>query len=148
MAQLSLPSPVVLVGMGGEGAKPKTKSGRSKKKNKLPGVSAHQRSVADFFSKNITKILPILPSPALISVDREEYLLCEEALEREYRLARASRLKLPWCYGMGQLCENVRGVEPVCVRCEQDSECSQSDGQGVSGVKPSGSEYIHQSGKV
>ena len=42
----------------------------------------------------------------------------------------------------------MRGVEPVCVRCEQDSECSQSDGQGVSGVKPSGSEYIHQSGKV
>ena len=52
-AQSALPSG--FGGDGGEGAKPKTKCGRSKRKNKLPGVSAHQRSVADLFSKNITK---------------------------------------------------------------------------------------------
>ena len=42
---------------GGGGEKQKPKSNRPKKKNKLPGVSAHQKSVAEFFSKTTPKII-------------------------------------------------------------------------------------------
>ena len=93
-AQSAIP---IIVGGGGEKQKPK--SSRPKKKNKLPGVSAHQKSVAEFFSKTTPKIISTSTEP----VDSEEYLVCEDVLEREYQLARAARQKLPWCYGMAEL---------------------------------------------
>ena len=134
-----MPSPLLL-GVGGEKQKPK--SNRPKKKNKLPGVSAHQKSVAEFFSKTTPKIISTSTEP----VDSEEYLVCEDVLEREYQLARAARQKLPWCYGMAKLSLYVCDVEPQIVRCaassEQGSVC-----EGVSYMEQ-GMENTHHSGKV
>ena len=81
-------------------------------------------------------------------MDSEEYFQCEEALEKEYRLCRATRQKLPWCYGVG--CAYVSGVESV-VDIVRDTRvmCSQSGGQGGSGVKLDleNIQHINQSGK-
>ena len=73
---------------GVEGAKSK----RSKKKNKLPGVSATQKSVADFFSvrENVTE--PLVPKNVCINED-EDMLLSEAQLSQEYRLDMVRRLK-------------------------------------------------------
>ena len=67
-----------------EGGGMKTKVKRNKK-NKLPGITASQRSVVEFF--NIVNAGGNIPTPI-------PELKNEKVLEKEYRLARASRKKL------------------------------------------------------
>ena len=53
---------------------------KERQKNKLPGLSASQKSVADFFSKMIKQILPSDSVPGVVCVDREVYFVCEKTL--------------------------------------------------------------------
>ena len=74
---------------GGEGAEIKK---RGRKKKQLPGVSANQKSVRDFFyvgsSVCSVRQTGVIPGQLDTLVDSaEEYLLCELVLEKEYRLA-------------------------------------------------------------
>ena len=100
------------------------------KKKKLPGLSASQKSVADFFSKTNKPILPTDTVPGVVCVDREEHSLCEKTLEKEYRLVRAARLKLPWSYDVNRLCVYKCGASS-----EQWGVFGQSDVEGVISVE-------------
>ena len=86
-------------GGGGEGGKSK----RSKKKNKLPGVSATQKSVADFFSVRVNVTEPLVPQN--VCSNEDEYMLLSEArLSQEYRLEMVRRLKLRWVCEQSAVC--------------------------------------------
>ena len=86
-------------GRGGEGGKSK----RSKKKNKLPGVSATQKSVADFFSVRVNVTEPLVPQN--VCSNEDEYMLLSEArLSQEYRLEMVRRLKLRWVCEQSAVC--------------------------------------------
>ena len=102
------------------------KRANKNKKKKLPGLSASQKSVADFFSKTDKQILPTDTVPDVVCVDSEEYSVWENSLKKEYRFVRAARLKLPWSYGMNRLCVYKCGASS-----EQCGVFAQSDVQRV-----------------
>ena len=93
-----LATPLTRVG-GGSTTREGGKKNRNSKKNKLPGISASQKSVAAFFKKTEIK-----KSGSKIGDN-----MSNSELEKEYRLARAERCKLPW--RQDRLC--VASVLPV-----------------------------------
>ena len=100
----------------------------------MPGVSAKQKSVRDFFLvKNcVSQTGVISGQPETLADSADEYLLCEPVLEREYRIAMVNMLQLRWKYlsSLRQELGNMRGVMSGCdVSCDNivvSKECEQT----------------------
>ena len=104
---------------------------RGRKKKPLPGVSANQKSVRDFFSVGSSvcsvRQTGVIPGQLDTLADSaEEYLLCELVLEKEYRLAMVKMLQLRW------RCQNIyttRIYTPkTCQRGGEEGENSKLKG--------------------
>ena len=87
----------------------------------MPGVPASQKSVADFFNVK-GKVQAVENQLDEIRGDAEEYLVCEDKLNKEYRQAAVARLQLQWRYyvelsevcAVSEGCDTTRGTVSGC----------------------------------
>ena len=81
----------------------------------MPGVSASQKSVADFFNVK-GKVKAVESQLDKIIGDAEEYLVCENKLNKEYRQAAVARLQ--WKYSRWQEQDNYVELSELCAVSE------------------------------
>ena len=96
--------------MGGQGISTSTTI-KVKKRNKLPGISATQKSVADFFTKRKVKDDHLESVPGFCG-DEESSMWCtqdndiylhEASLEKQFRLEMVRMCKIQWAVGVSKV---------------------------------------------
>ena len=83
----------------------------------IAGVSASHKSVADFFNVK-GKVQAVENQLDEIRGNAEEYLVCEDKLNKEYRQAAVARLQLQWRYSHRQEQDDYVELSEVCVVSE------------------------------